>query len=58
MMSSNKHKYLEMLQKADQEEQFQVRPTPTIRLMAKFSEHYSPGIETGEGEGLSKVTVN
>ena len=25
------------------------------RLMAKFSEHYSPGIETGEGEGLSKM---
>ena len=29
-----------------------------IRLMAKFSEHYSPGIETGEGEGLSKMTEN
>ena len=28
------------------------------RLMAKFSEHYSPGIETGEGEGLSKMTEN
>ena len=24
--------------------------------MAKFSEHYSPGIETGEGEGLSEMT--
>ena len=27
-----------------------------LRLMAKFSEHYSPGIETGEGEGRSKMT--
>ena len=27
-----------------------------VRLMAKFGEHYSPGIETGEGEGLSKMT--
>ena len=27
-----------------------------IRLMAKFSEHKTPGIETGKGTGLSKMT--
>ena len=27
---------------------------PAIRLMAKFSEHYSPGIETGEWGGAFK----
>ena len=32
--------------------------TVDLRLMAKFSEHYSPRIETGEGEWLSKMTEN